>query len=286
MPPAQVIDGRRIAAEVRSALQGEVQRLQRDRGVTPGLAAVLVGEDPASQVYVRNKIRACKEVGLYSRAIELPASTPQDELLTLMEELNHDTRIHGILVQLPLPREIDQRAVLAAVAPAKDVDGFLPIHLGKLLAGHPEVIPCTPAGVLRLIESTGVALEGAQAVVVGRSTTVGKPTALLLLARHATVTLCHSHTRDLVPICRQADLLVVAAGRPHLITADMIKAGAIVIDVGINRLPDGRLVGDVDFEAARQVAGYISRVPGGVGPMTIAMLLQNTVRAAQRQSAR
>jgi methylenetetrahydrofolate dehydrogenase (NADP+)/methenyltetrahydrofolate cyclohydrolase len=284
MPPAQVIDGRRIAAEIRSALQEEVQRLQRERGLPPGLAAVLVGEDPASQVYVRNKIRACKEVGLYSRAIELPASTPQKELLTLIEELNHDAQIHGILLQLPLPRGFDERAVLEAVAPVKDVDGFLPIHLGMLLAGYPEVVPCTPAGVLRLIESTGVALAGAQAVVVGRSTTVGKPTALLLLARHATVTLCHSRTRALAQICRQADILVAAAGRPHLVTADMIKPGAVVIDVGINRLPDGKLIGDVDFEGARQVAGYISRVPGGVGPMTIAMLLQNTVYAAQRQN--
>ncbi|HED04935.1 MAG TPA: bifunctional methylenetetrahydrofolate dehydrogenase/methenyltetrahydrofolate cyclohydrolase FolD [Candidatus Fraserbacteria bacterium] len=286
MTQAQIIDGKGIAARLRSALRQEVQALQREQGLTPGLAAVLVGENPASQIYVRMKVKACKEVGIYSRQVTLPAATSQEQLLALIAELNHDPQIHGILVQLPLPAGLDERAVLESVRPAKDADGFHPENLGYLLAGYPQVLPCTPAGILKLIDSTGIELVGAQAVVVGRSLIVGKPTALLLLSRHATVTLCHSRTRDLEQVCRRADVLVAATGRPRLITAEMVQPGAVVIDVGVNRMPDRSLVGDVDFEAVRQVAGYLTPVPGGVGPMTIAMLMQNTVAAARRSGAK
>jgi len=255
----------------------------------PGLAVVLVGENPASQVYVRNKTRACEEAGIVSIEHRPPASITESELLALIDSLNHDSRVHGILVQLPLPGHIRSESVLAAVAPHKDVDGFHPENLGLLASGHPRFVPCTPAGIMRLLDHAGIALQGKHAVVVGRSNIVGKPAALLLLERHATVTICHSRTTDLAGIIRQADVLVAAVGRPRLITGAMVKPGVAVIDVGINRLqegPDaGKLCGDVNFQEMLGKAGCVTPVPGGVGPMTIAMLLENTVRAAQLSAA-
>lgn len=284
------IDGKVVAQRIREGLKAEVAQLQRERGITPGLAAVLVGDNPASQVYVNMKAKACAEAGIYSRKLELPATTPQAGLIQHIRELNRDPQIHGILVQLPLPAPLDEHAVLHEVDPNKDVDGFHPINLGKLLSAKfwnelPPFVPCTPAGCIKLIESTGMEIEGKNAVVVGRSVIVGKPVAMLLLAKQATVTVAHSRTKNLKEVCRQADILVVAAGKPKLVTGDMIKPGAVVIDVGVNRMPDGKLVGDVDFEAAKEVAGSITPVPGGVGPMTIAMLLKNTVESAKRRAA-
>lgn len=278
---ANIIDGKKIAAEVREEVKKEVEEL-KSRGVTPGLAVILVGDDPASQVYVRNKHRACEEVGIYSEVHRLTATTSQEELLKLIEDLNHDTRIHGILVQLPLPEHIDEKKVIDAIALNKDVDGFSPANVGNLVIGDKCFYPCTPHGCMVLLDKTGVDPKGKKAVVVGRSNIVGKPMAMMLLARHATVTICHSRTPDLAAECRQADILVAAVGKPELITGDMIKEGAVVIDVGINRLADGKLVGDVHFESASRKASWITPVPGGVGPMTIAMLLKNTVEAARR----
>jgi len=285
----QIIDGKKVAQEIREELKQEIAKLKK-RGIKPGLAAVLVGENPASKVYVSMKAKACEETGIYSKKVHLPAETPQEELIQIIDGLNRDERIHGILVQLPLPDHLDQRAVLEKVDPAKDVDGFHPVNLGKLLIAKyweelPTFVPCTPAGVIKLIESTGAKIEGAQAVVVGRSVIVGKPVAMLLMAKQATVSMCHSRTRDLPAVTKTADILVVAAGKPKLITADMIKPGAVVIDVGVNRIGEKQIVGDVDFESAKDVAGYITPVPGGVGPMTIAMLLSNTVKAAKMQHA-
>lgn len=284
---ATIIDGKQIAQQIRDELKEEVARLQKERKITPGLAAVLVGDNPASKVYVTMKAKACDETGIYSQKIHLPTDTPQEKLIELIHSLNEDRRIHGILVQLPLPDHLDQHTVLQEVSPHKDVDGFHPINLGKLLSAKfwnelPTCVPCTPAGCIKLIESTGIEIEGKHAVVVGRSVIVGKPVAMLLLAKQATVTMAHSRTKNLKEICRQADILVVAAGRPKLVTADMIKPGAVVIDVGVNRVGERQLVGDVDFEAAKEVAGFITPVPGGVGPMTIAMLLKNTVESAKR----
>lgn len=284
---ATIIDGKQIAQQIRDGLKGEVARLQKERKITPGLAAVLVGENPASKVYVNMKAKACDETGIYSQKIHLPTDTPQKKLIEVIHGLNEDTRIHGILVQLPLPDHLDQHTVLQEVSPQKDVDGFHPVNLGKLLSAKfwnelPTFVPCTPAGCIKLIESTGVEIEGKNAVVVGRSVIVGKPVAMLLLAKQATVTIAHSRTKNLKELCRQADILVVAAGRAKLVAADMIKPGAVVIDVGVNRVGEKTLVGDVDFEAAKEVAGFITPVPGGVGPMTIAMLLKNTVESAKR----
>jgi len=284
MSQAQIIDGKKIAAELRQKLKEEVAALAK-KGITPGLATVLVGEDPASQVYVRMKEKACAEIGIMSRGIRPPADIPQDELIEQLEELNGDPAIHGILVQLPLPKHLDTQEVLQHVSPEKDVDGFHPLNLGKLLSAKyweelPRFVPCTPAGVIHLIDSTGMEIEGKNAVVVGRSIIVGKPVAMLLLARQATVTICHSRTRDLPAVTREADILVVAAGVPRLVKGEMVKPGAVVIDVGVNRLEEG-LIGDVDFESAKEVAGYLTPVPGGVGPMTITMLLQNTVKSAR-----
>lgn len=284
MPEAVIIDGKKIAEETRLELKKEIDALAK-RGVTPGLATVLVGEDPASQVYVRMKEKACDKLGIFSRAIRPPASISQADLISEIEALNGAPAIHGILVQLPLPKQLDTAAVLQRVSPDKDVDGFHPMNLGKLLSAKywedlPRFIPCTPAGVIRLIDSTGVGIEGKTAVVVGRSVIVGKPVAMLLLARQGTVTICHSRTQDLGSVTREADILVVAAGVPRLVTGEMIKPGAVVIDVGVNRLEEG-LVGDVDFDTAKQSAGYLTPVPRGVGPMTITMLLANTVRSAQ-----
>ncbi len=281
---ATIIDGKAIAQAIRVELKGEVASLKASRGVQPGLATVLVGDDPASHVYVKTKRKACDEVGIAPFPFELPASTSQEDLLALIEDLNKNPEVHGILVQLPLPDNLDEALVLEAVDPAKDVDGFHPTNIGRLVAGTAVLLPCTPAGIIELLDRTGIPIEGAEAVVVGRSAIVGKPLALLLLHRHATVTICHTRTRDLAATARRADILVAAAGRAGVVTAEMVKPGACVIDVGINRV-EGKLVGDVDFEAARAVAGAITPVPGGVGPMTVAMLLTNTVAACRLQVA-
>jgi methylenetetrahydrofolate dehydrogenase (NADP+)/methenyltetrahydrofolate cyclohydrolase len=276
--PAQILDGKSLAAELRAGVKRRVEALAR-RGMRPGVAVLLVGDNPASRIYVRNKTRACEETGIYSRQLDLPATIGEAALIAEIEKLNADRAIHGILVQLPLPAHIDPARVQAAVSPAKDVDGFHVENLGALVAGRPRLVPCTPAGVMRLIERAGVALAGRHAVVIGRSNIVGKPLALLLLQRDATVTICHSKSKDLENIARSADILVAAVGRAKLVTGPMVKPGACVIDVGMNRLADGSLAGDVDFAPAAKVAGWITPVPGGVGPMTIAMLLENCLTA-------
>ncbi len=275
------IDGKAIAQEYRAELALRVARL-RDAGIVPGLAVVIVGEDPASKVYVRNKSLACEAIGMRSQVYALPADISQGQLTGFVRRLNADEAVHGILVQLPLPRSLDTHAVIEAIAPGKDVDGFRYQNVGALVAGSPVFQPCTPLGVMKLLEHEGVALQGAHAVVVGRSNIVGKPMAMMLLAADATVTVCHSKTRDLAAMTRQGDVLIAAVGRARLIRGDMVKPGAVVIDVGVNRLPDGKLAGDVDFDSVAPVASRITPVPGGVGPMTIAMLLANTLRAAER----
>ena len=277
---AKIIDGKALASAVRASVRPAVDALAA-RGVRPGLAVILAGDDSASRAYVRNKVNACAETGLRSEMHEFPAAVSERALLERIASLNHDPRVHGILIQLPLPGQVDAARALEAVSPAKDVDGFHPCNIGALVAGRPTLVPCTPAGVLRMLEHEGVPLAGRRAVVLGRSNIVGKPMALLLLQKDATVTICHSKTRDLRDITRDADILVAAMGRAKLVTADMVKPGACVIDVGINRLPDGSLAGDVDFVAVKEVAGLITPVPGGVGPMTVAMLIANTVRAAE-----
>jgi len=282
--PAKIIDGKAVAESVRAALRNRVAALAA-RGVRPGLAAILAGADPASRVYVRNKVRACEDTGVHSEVHELPEPVSEDALLERISKLNADPRIHGVLVQLPLPGKLDANRVLAAIAPAKDADGFHAESLGALVQGRPGFVPGTPAGVMALLEHAGVPLAGRHAVIVGRSTIVGKPAALLLLQRDATVTICHSKTPELAAVTRQADILVAAAGRAKLITAGMVKPGACVIDVGINRGADGKLVGDVDFDSVKEVAGWITPVPGGVGPMTVAMLMANTVKAAEQTLA-
>lgn len=279
---AHIFDGKALAQRIRVDIEKDVAILYEKTGVRPGLAAILVGDDPASAIYVRNKKTACDKAGLVAHEHRLSANTTQEELLALIQKINADPAIHGILVQLPLPPHIDNRVVLEAIAPHKDVDGFHPYNMGRLVEGDPVFVPCTPKGIMAMLDAIESSIEGAQAVVLGRSTIVGKPMALLLLHRHATVTICHSRTRDLSSVCRQADIVIAAIGKPHFITAEMIKKGAIVIDVGINRLDDGALVGDVDFESVKTQAGWLSPVPGGVGPMTIAMLLQNTLESAQR----
>lgn len=276
---ARILDGKSLAASVRARVKGEVARLTQ-RGIQPGLAVVLAGKDPASKVYVRNKVRACEETGVRSQVFEYDDAVEEPALLERIAALNADPGVHGILVQLPLPRGLDGARILEAVSPDKDVDGFHAGNLGALVSGSPRFVPCTPAGVMRLIELAGVPIAGARAVVLGRSSIVGKPLALLLLQKDATVTICHSKTRDLAAATREADILVAAVGRAKLVTAAMVKPGACVIDVGINRLADGSLAGDVDFDAVREVAGWITPVPGGVGPMTIAMLLENCLKAA------
>lgn len=279
---AKIIDGKILAAEVKACAAQAVRFLQERYGITPCLAVLLVGDDPASQVYVRGKANDCEACGIESRVIRLPAGTTQAELLARLGTLAADSAVHGILVQLPLPRHIDPAAVIEAIPPEKDVDGFTPVNAGRLLNGEPCFAPCTPAGCLRMIEAAGVDLDGKHAVVVGRSNIVGKPAALLLMQKNATVTVCHSHTRDLAAVCRTADILIAAVGKARFITADMVKPGAVVIDVGINRGADGKLHGDVDFAAAAEKAAFITPVPGGVGLMTRAMLMQNTVEAAAR----
>ena len=278
---AKVIDGKAIAGELRAELAIRVQRL-KDRGTVPGLAVIIVGDDPASQVYVRNKALASGAIGMRSEVHALDAGISQATLVAFVERLNADPAVHGILVQLPLPQQLDAGVVIESIAPEKDVDGFHYFNVGALVSGEPAFYPCTPWGVMKLLEHEDVPVEGAHAVVIGRSTIVGKPMALLLLNAGATVTICHSRTRDLGAMTRQADILVVAVGRAHLVTADMVKPGAVVIDVGISRLGNGKLAGDVDFDSVRAVASRITPVPGGVGPMTIAMLLANTVKSAER----
>ena len=278
---ARLINGKAIAQQFRQELAVRVDRL-KDRGILPGLAVVIVGNDPASQIYVRNKALASGAIGMHSEVHALSVDTSQAHLIAFVKSLNANDAIHGILVQLPLPRHIDSRAVIEAIAPEKDVDGFHFFNVGSLVMGEPAFYPCTPWGVMKMLEHEAIEVEGKHAVVVGRSTIVGKPMALLLLNAGATVTICHSKTRDLGAMTRQADLLVAAVGKARLIDGSMVKPGAVVIDVGINRLADGKLVGDVDFESAAAVASRITPVPGGVGPMTIAMLLGNTVKSAER----
>jgi len=283
--PADRIDGKAIAAAVRAEVRGKVESFLAGTRIRPCLATVLVGDDPASAVYVRSKGKACKEAGMDSRQISLPASTSEADLLRTVRELNADAAVHGILVQLPLPGHIDESRILETILPAKDVDGFHPVNAGLLLTGNPAFVPCTPLGILRMLDEESVELKGKHAVVVGRSNIVGKPVALLLLSRHATVTICHSRTRDLPGMVRSADIVVAAVGKMEMIRGSWIAPGAVVIDVGMNRRPDGTLTGDVAFDEAAEVAGKITPVPGGVGPMTIAMLLHNTLEAAIRQAA-
>ena len=276
---AQILDGKSLAAAIRAELKHKVSELVQ-RGVRPGLAVILAGDNAASRVYVKNKVLASEQTGVHSRLHEYPTSVSENELLERVAALNADPAVHGILVQLPLPHHVNAARVLESVSPAKDVDGFHHANLGALLAGEPKLVPCTPAGIIRLLEHNGVPLAGRQAVVIGRSNIVGKPLALLLLQRDATVTVCHSKTADLRSVCRTADILVAAIGRAKLVGAEMVKPGACVIDVGVNRLADRTLAGDVDFAAVKEIAGWITPVPGGVGPMTIAMLLENCVKSA------
>ncbi|MBI4209326.1 MAG: bifunctional methylenetetrahydrofolate dehydrogenase/methenyltetrahydrofolate cyclohydrolase FolD [Deltaproteobacteria bacterium] len=276
-----IIDGKKIAQEIRNEIAQAVKKLKDQKGIVPGLAAVLVGDNPASQVYVRTKRKACEEAGIYSEEHRLSAIVTEKELLKRIDDLNANPKIHGILVQLPLPSSISEKIILERVNPRKDVDGFHPLNLGKLFAGEPIFEPCTPLGIIRLLEHEKVAIQGKEAVIVGRSTIVGKPVAAMLLQRHATVTICHSRTQDLPSVTRRADILVVAIGKASLVKGNWIKSGATVIDVGINRLEDKTLTGDVEFETAKERAGAITPVPGGVGPMTVAMLLHNTLKAAQ-----
>ena len=278
---AQLLDGKVMSDELRVRISERVAAL-KEKGIHPGLAVILVGEDPASQIYVRNKEKGCEQVGIHSVTIRMPAETTQAELESQIRALNADESIHGILVQLPLPKHLDEAAALAVIVPEKDVDGFHIQNAGKLLNGLPGVVACTPKGALEMIRRTGVDLSGKEAVVVGRSNIVGKPMAMLLLQQNCTVTMCHSRTADLASHIRRADVLVAAVGKAHFITADMVKPGAIVIDVGINRLENGKVVGDVDFENVKEVAAFITPVPGGVGRMTITMLLENTVEAAEK----
>ena len=278
---ATIIDGNELSHSIRAGLKAEVDAL-KGRGMTPGLAVVIVGDDPASHVYVRNKVKACAAVGMHSELHSLPAATPQAELLAKVRALNDNAAIHGILVQLPVPKHIDNKAIIEAIAAEKDVDGFHHSNLGALVVGQPTFQPCTPYGVMKMLDHHKIPIEGQHAVVVGRSNIAGKPMALMLINRSATVTVCNSKTRDLGAITRLADILIVATGRANMVTADMVKDGAVVIDVGINRLPDGKLAGDVDFASVREKASYITPVPGGVGPMTITMLLANTLQSAQR----
>ncbi|MFD1955851.1 bifunctional methylenetetrahydrofolate dehydrogenase/methenyltetrahydrofolate cyclohydrolase FolD [Paenibacillus thailandensis] len=278
---AQVIEGKKISDQIREEIKAEASRLIA-KGIVPGLAVVLVGDDPASKVYVGSKEKACQQLGFYSEVHRLPAETTEAELLALIDKLNNQESIHGILVQLPLPKHINEKAVIDAIRVEKDVDGFHPQSVGNLVIGDDSLLPCTPAGVIELIKRSGCDIAGKHAVVIGRSNIVGKPVAMLLLRENATVTICHSRTANMEEIARQADILVVAIGKPKAIGASYVKPGAVVIDVGINRLPDGKLAGDVDYEACLETAGYITPVPGGVGPMTITMLMNNTITAAKR----
>lgn len=278
---ARIINGKEISDTIRREIREEVERLS-GQGIRPGLVVILVGEDPASQVYVRNKAKACEDLGYHSEVVRLPADTTQDELLNVIAKYNADPKIHGILVQLPLPKHIAEKPVIDAISVDKDVDGFHPISVGNLMIGDDSLLPCTPAGVIELLKRTGNSPAGKHAVVVGRSNIVGKPVSMLLLRENATVTVCHSRTPDLPAVARQADILVVAVGVPKLVKRDWVKPGAVVIDVGINRLEDGKLAGDVDYDDVLETAGWITPVPGGVGPMTITMLMANTLKSCKR----
>lgn len=278
---AKIIDGKAISAQIRAELKEETEEFVKTTGIRPGLAVIIVGNDPASQVYVRNKRRACEEVGYYSEAYELPESTTQEELNALVDRLNADDKIHGILCQLPLPKHLDENEVILRIDPKKDVDAFHPYNVGKIMIGDYAFLPCTPAGVMALLQRSGIEISGKECVVVGRSNIVGKPQAMLLLHANGTVTVCHSRTKDLAEVCRRADILVAAIGKADFFTGDMIKEGAVVIDVGMNRRADGKLTGDVDFASVEPKASYITPVPGGVGPMTITMLMQNTLTSAK-----
>lgn len=292
---AQIIDGKQVAADMRAELKAEVSKL-KEKGIVPGLGVVLVGDDPASKSYVKAKERTCEEIGIYSDDNRLPADTSQEDLIALIKKMNADPKINGILVQLPLPKGLNESEVLLAIAPEKDVDGFHPTNVGKMVVGEKAFLPCTPHGVIELLIRSGVTIEGANVVIVGRSNIVGKPLANMLIQKNAignaTVTVCHTRTKDLAHHTRGADIVIAATGRPNTITAEMIKEGAVVIDVGVNRVEDTtkkkgyRLVGDVDFEVVKEKASFITPVPGGVGPMTITMLLYNTVEAAKRSAAR
>ena len=274
------MDGKMVSAKVRGDILNEVNKL-KEQGIRPGLAVIIVGEDPASQIYVRNKERACEECGFYSEKYALPEETTQEELLGLIEELNHNPLIDGILCQMPVPKHISEQAVIDAIDPSKDVDAFHPINVGKIMIGNFDFLPCTPAGVMQLLEEYGIDPKGKNCVVIGRSNIVGKPMSMLLLHKHGTVTICHSHTKNLQEVCAQADILVAAVGKADFVTADMVKEGAVVIDVGMNRRENGKVTGDVCFEEVNEKAAYLTPVPGGVGPMTITMLMKNTLKAAK-----
>ena len=279
---AKIIDGKLVSASIREKIKEKTKAIKNKYSRVPGLAAVLVGEDPASQIYVRNKRKSCEDVGIYSEEHKLPESTTQDELLELINKLNNDKKINGILVQLPLPKHIDDSLILNSVSSEKDVDGFHPINAGYLFEGKPQFIPCTPHGIIKMLEFYDIDIEGKNAVVLGRSNIVGKPAAILLLQKNATVTICHSRTKNLEDVLKEADIIVAAIGRAHFVKKEMVKEGAIVIDVGINRLDTGKLAGDVDFEAVKKISGFITPVPGGVGPMTITMLLWNTLTSLEK----
>lgn len=279
---AKIIDGKAISAEIRAEIKAEVAKRAAEGKTLPGLAVIIVGEDPASQVYVRNKKKACEEVGFYSEVYELAADTKQEELNALVDKLNADEKIHGILCQLPLPKHLDENEVILRIDPKKDVDAFHPYNVGKIMIGDYDFLPCTPAGVMALLERSGIEVSGKECVVVGRSNIVGKPQAMLLLHANGTVTVCHSRTKDLAAVCKRADILVAAIGKADFFGADMVKEGAVVIDVGMNRRADGKLTGDVNFAEVEPKASYITPVPGGVGPMTITMLLKNTLTACEK----
>ncbi len=278
----KIIDGKAISAEIRVELREKCEKLKTERGITPGLAVIIVGDDPASQIYVRNKARACEELGFYSEVIRLPADTEEKEIAALIDKLNADERIHGILVQLPLPGHADEKALLLRISPEKDVDAFHPYNVGRISTGDYGFLPCTPAGVMELISRSGISVSGKSCVVIGRSNIVGKPMAMLLINANGTVTVCHSRTQNLKEICARADILVSAVGRANFVTADMVKDGAVVIDVGMNRNEEGKLCGDVAYDEVAEKTSYITPVPGGVGPMTITMLMRNTLYAAER----
>jgi len=277
---AELLSGKTVSARIKENLKKEIEEL-RAQGILPGLAVIIVGEDPASKVYVGRKEAMCQELGMHSQKFALPEETTQEELLALVEKLNCDDKIHGILVQLPLPKHLDEKAVINTIRPEKDVDAFHPVNVGKIMIGDYDFVPCTPAGIMELIAESGVSVEGKTCVVIGRSNIVGKPMSMLLLHKNGTVTTCHSRTKNIKEITKTADILVAAVGKANFVTADMVKPGAVVIDVGMNRLDDGKLVGDVDFENVEKIAGAITPVPGGVGPMTIAMLMKNTFTAAK-----
>ena len=276
---AKILSGKEVSARIKAELKNEADKLKA-QGIMPGLAVIIVGDDPASRVYVNNKKKACEELGILSEEYALPAETKEEELLALIDKLNADKNISGILVQLPLPKGIDEEKVINRISPKKDVDAFHPANVGKIMIGNYDFVPCTPAGVMELIAESGIDISGKECVIVGRSNIVGKPMSMLLLHQNGTVTVCHSKTKDLKEVTKRADILVVAVGRPEFITGDMVKEGAVVIDVGINRLENKKLVGDVEFESVEKLASAITPVPGGVGPMTIAMLMKNTIKAA------